>query len=292
MRRTFFYLVYIILYMLVAPLAAHAQTSDDGLTPEKRIAQIKTDSEHYLYAEATMSDWLQAYDYAKTLLKEQIKLWVEGQSESEGDISYVAKTDEKFFEIKARRGNYYRAFVYVKKSDILMFEEARQIVANVIPAKETQRTDTLVVTVPREAAKKPEVTLRVETKDVGATPDPLPSEIKPEAESKAKNAESGVENAEDDTSKEEDTLALDMQQVKKFTDIEEFISTMKSYGAIKEYGKFATRPSSGRYYLFIYDREGGIPARLLNEDGRVTNLDTHSPDEIKNYKNCGAIWFR
>ncbi len=272
------------MYMLVVPLNVHAQTNDD-LTPEKRIAQIKTDSKHYLYAEATMSDWLQAYDYAKTLLKEQIKLWVEEQSDSEGDISYVAKTDEKFFEIKARRGNYYRAFVYVKKSDILVFEEARQLVANVIPAKETQRTDTLVVTVPRKAAQTPEVTFRVETKDVGAAPDPLPSEVKPEAESTA-------ESADADATKEEDTLALDMQQVKKFTDIEDFITTMKSYGAVKEYGKFATRPSSGRYYLFIYDREGGIPARLLSEDGKVTNLDTHSPDEIKNYKNCGAIWFR
>ena len=82
-----------------------------------------------------------------------------------------------------------------------------------------------------------------------------------------------------------------MADIRLFGDIEPFVKNLKSRGLLAGYGKYATMPQ-GPCHLFVYNREGKVVATLRKGDGGQVNLGTLKPDDIKNYKNCGAIWFQ
>lgn len=237
------YLMMLLLCCLTA--GAQAQNDSTRIAIEK-INSIKLDAANYLYAEVTMADWLEAYNAAKALLKEQLASWLVNQQQQDV-TSYVARSDEKIFEIKAQRGNRYRAFVYLKKSDVLALKDDRQL-----------------VTVSSE---------EVQDKAAEETLFKIPESAKPAAPAMPK-------------------IEQDMLAVTSFGDIETFIGRQQSENAITSFGKYANRPSSGTYYMFVYNREAQIPAYLRVEDGKITNLKTGNEDSMDAYKNCGAIWFR
>lgn len=80
-----------------------------------------------------------------------------------------------------------------------------------------------------------------------------------------------------------------MLLVDRLTAIESFIEQSSDIAA---YGKFKDMPQSGECYLFIYNREGNVPAVLLRNSEGYTNVSSGKQDDIKNYKGCGAIWFQ
>jgi len=228
----------------------HAQIDSTKIAIEQ-INRIKLDSEHYLYAEVTMTDWMEAYNAAKALLKEQLSSWLVNQQKDDVQ-SYIVRSDEHIFEIKAQRGNRYRAFVYVKKSDILAFSEERQL-----------------MTITSEEVKD-----KVEEEKLFQIPD-------------EKNSMSNKPTVVSMSAMEKEMLS-----VTTFSDIEPFISRQQSENKVATYGKYANRPSSGIYYMFVYNRNAEIPAYLKCEDGNILNLRTGKEDTMDSYKNCGAIWFR
>jgi hypothetical protein len=83
-----------------------------------------------------------------------------------------------------------------------------------------------------------------------------------------------------------------MKLVRSFYDIESYIKGLKSKGMLKGYGKYATMPEDGNCHLFIYDKQGDISALIRKNGSFQYNLNTLKEDNIKNYKNCGAIWFQ
>lgn len=82
-----------------------------------------------------------------------------------------------------------------------------------------------------------------------------------------------------------------MVSVQRFDDIYPYITGLSYKNILKEYGKYATLPASGECYMFVYNKDQEVVACLKRTDGRQINLGTRHTDDIKNYKNCGAIWF-
>lgn len=214
----------------------------------KSISQIKRDNS-YLYAEATMKDLTEAINGAKAILEITVGDWVRTTSKDEGIELCIAKAKEHCLQIQTRRGEYYRAFVYVRKSDIMPVTDKSEIVVFQIPqssaAVESVRTDD-----------------GVEETVVPAKPITL----------------SADEQA--------------MARITSFYDIEPFINRLKGENRIERYGKYATMPQTALCHLFVYDKQGRVVAALRNDNGRQTNLATLREDDVKNYKNCGAIWFQ
>lgn len=96
----------------------------------KRINSIKSDSK-YLYAESTTKDWNQAYEDAKALLLVEIDNWVKSQNKKNDDVKgYVARIENNFMEVKTRRGNLFRVFVYIKKKNIMTYNEDVEVTVN------------------------------------------------------------------------------------------------------------------------------------------------------------------
>lgn len=94
-----------------------AQTSVED--QKKEINKIKKSSS-YIYAEATLADKQAAIDLAKDILYQNVNEWVSKQKKFAGSNSVVTvNTSYAVDDMTLPRGNMYRAFMYVKKSDII-----------------------------------------------------------------------------------------------------------------------------------------------------------------------------
>ena len=156
-------------------------------------------------------------------------------------------------QLETRRGDLYRAFVYVKKNDIL------------------------------PVADKSEVTV------FEVAPVAQPDKIKPapviivEKEAPVVPKEHVLELTTDEKQ---------MRLVRSFYEVEPFIKGLKSKGRVDKYGKYATMPADEDCHLFVYDKQGNISAWIRKSGNKQYNLNTLKEDNVKNYKNCGAIWFQ
>ena len=84
-----------------------------------------------------------------------------------------------------------------------------------------------------------------------------------------------------------------MAAIFNFNDIEPYIRGLKNEGRLHAYGKYASLPEDDPCYMFVYDKEGRIVAVLRQlEGGKHYNLRTLKEDNVRNYKNCGAIWLQ
>ena len=89
---------------------------------KKEINKIKKSS-LYLYAETTMPDKEEAMMTAIDMLKDEAQRWVsEKKKKQETDVDWevvMTNVTQSYNKIELPRGNMYRAFAYVKKSDVI-----------------------------------------------------------------------------------------------------------------------------------------------------------------------------
>ena len=84
-----------------------------------------------------------------------------------------------------------------------------------------------------------------------------------------------------------------MAAITSFDSIEPYVKGLMSEQKVHAYGKYASLPEETDCYIFVYDRSGSVVAVLRQaEDGTHFNMQTEKIDDVKNYKNCGAIWFQ
>ena len=219
----------------------------------KTINKVKRDT-MYIYAEATMKDLSEAYNGARAILEMKVGDWVREQHPSEKIELCIVKAKDHLIQLETRRGDFYRAFVYVRKTDILPIADKSEVtvfeVSPVVHENEPQVSPAIIVTEepPIEAKKAPELELTSEEKQ--------------------------------------------MKQVRSFYEVEPYIKGLKSKGKLNAYGKYATMPENEDCHLFVYDKQGNISALLRKSGDNQYNLNALKEDNIKNYKNCGAIWFQ
>lgn len=219
----------------------------------KSINKVKRDT-MYIYAESTTKDLNEAYTNARAILEMQVGEWVQKQHPSDGIELCIVKAKEHFMQLDTRRGELYRAFVYVRKSDIMPVADKSEVtVFEVAPVAQ-----------PDQPKAAPAIVI---------------SEDAPVEEKKAPVLELTSEEKQ-------------MKQVRSFYEVEPYIKGLKSKGKINAYGKYATMPEDEDCHLFVYDKQGNISA-LLRKSGNIQyNLNTLKEDNVRNYKNCGAIWFQ
>lgn len=235
----------ILLWAFSGVLIAEAQSSADVA---KSINAIKRDT-MYIYAEATMKDLNEAFVGARAILEMKVSDWVHSQRPKEEIDVCIVKAKDHLVQLETQRGDYYRAFVYVRKNDIMPVTDRNEVaVFNVSPKEQTDIAEQTIISEDAKIEETPVFKL---------------------------------------TSEEEQ-----MKQVKSFYEIEPYIKGLKSSGRLAAYGKYATLPEEEDCHLFVYDKQGNISA-LIRKSGSIQyNLNTLKEDNIKNYKNCGAIWFQ
>ena len=243
MKRLLLSLFYIIFHLSFSYAQSVAQN----------INKVKRDT-MYIYAESTTKDVNEAYSNARAILEMQVGEWVRNQHPSEGIELCIVKAKEHFMQLDTRRGELYRAFVYVRKSDIMPIADKSEVtVIEVAP-----------VTKPKQVEAKPAI---------------IVTEEAPRVEEKQQVLELTSEEKQ-------------MKQIRSFYDVEPYINGLKSKGKLNAYGKYATMPKNEDCHMFVYDKQGNISALLRKSGAMQYNLNTLKEDNVKNYKNCGAIWFQ
>ena len=216
----------------------------------KEINTIKRDTT-CIYAEATMKDVNEAVIGAKSILEVKVGDWVRSQHPDEGIEVCIAKAKEHFFEVQTRRGDYYRAFVYVRKRDIMPIADKSEVVVF-----QVQPDSIKPLTTPEEVISE-ETPVEAPAPVVTLTPD-----------------------------------EKQMVAITSFYDIEPYIKGMRDKNKLEAYGKYSTMPADSACHLFVYDQQGQVRAVLRKSPAAQVNLKTLKEDNVKNYRNCGAIWFR
>lgn len=220
----------------------------------KNINKVKRDT-MFIYAEATMKDLGEAYNGARAILELKVGDWTHRQHPKENIELCIVKAKEHFIQLETRRGDFYRAFVYVKKTDIMPVSDKSEI--TVFEVAPVVKSDDSPIAEPAIIVTEEEPSVEESTPTLELTPD-----------------------------------EKQMKAIRSFYDIEPYIKNMKSKGKIDKFGKYATMPANEDCHLFVYDKQGNISALLRNKDTKQYNLNTLKEDNVKNYKNCGAIWFQ
>jgi hypothetical protein len=243
MKRLLFSLTFIIFQLSFS----HAQSVAEDINKIKRDTM-------FIYAEATMKDLNEAYNGARAILERKIGDWVREQHPTETIELCIVKAKEHYAQLETRRGDFYRAFVYVRKSDIMPVTDKSEVkVLEVAPVAKSNKIE--------------------------AQPAIIVTEEAPIVEEKQQVLELTPDEKQ-------------MTQVKSFYDIEPYIIGLQSKNKLVAYGKYAKMPTNEDCHLFVYDKQGNISALLRKSGANQYNLNTLKEDNVKNYKNCGAIWFQ
>lgn len=299
--------------------ASFAQTDN----VQKDINRVKRDTA-YIYAEATMKKMEDAIEGAKAVLELQVAEWLKSQGMS-GTETCVTKAKENIMTLQTRRGNFHRAFVYVKKSDIITFASESNVlvmklsdgkskkdkkeskttkpVKPAAPAKEETPAETVAPVKPAAPAKS----------STPAVDDDMYMTPKKETASKPQKAQKKkvekVEKAEGVEKKEEMTSVVQsandglistterqMKNVANVSDIKPLVLSWVDSEKVapNNYGQTSTLPTSGNFHAFVYDRSGNVVAALRHTDGKTFNLNTLEADDMAKYKGkgYGVFWVR
>ena len=106
-----------ILIALLLPCCM-ASMADDVESVKKQINGVKKDSQ-YIYADVTASTTKEAKDLAEEALYANINEWAANQKKLGKSVNTVKPHEEKWVSFAIPRGNMFRSFIYVKKSDLL-----------------------------------------------------------------------------------------------------------------------------------------------------------------------------
>lgn len=124
-------------FILMACLSAEAQENQAEL--KSKVNEIKK-SPDYIYAETTRETAEEAKSAAEEQLYNNINIWVAQEKKLRGAKQViVAEAKADYEEYQLQRGNLVRAFLYVKKSDIIACDNVR--VLDVNPLKEDEAKD-------------------------------------------------------------------------------------------------------------------------------------------------------
>lgn len=124
-------------FILMACLSAGAQENQAEL--KSKVNEIKK-SPDYIYAETTRETAEEAKSAAEEQLYNNITIWVAQEKKLRGAKQViVAEAKADYEEYQLQRGNLVRAFLYVKKSDIIACDNVR--VLDVNPLKEDEAKD-------------------------------------------------------------------------------------------------------------------------------------------------------
>lgn len=218
-----------------------------------QINKIKK-SGNYIYAEVTMPEQKQAKDGAMTLLKVNIDNWLNASNLSQRDFD-ASFIDDCIKEINTKRSNQYRVFLYINKS-------------NLVGKKEEKKTD---------------ISIKKDN-----TPDTTDVQVADFTECTVIEASINID--EKLRHYQLNDVEEEMVIIKKFDEIKSFVEKLKVKGHLKRYGKYATLPKIGKFYMLVYSKTGDVVACLLKTDNEYYNLREQTPDSINNYKKCGSIW--
>ncbi len=277
--------------LLLGCLCLNLMAQSDSET-KSMINKIKR-SMSYLSAEATMPTEDEAMATAKELLVSEINEWVSSKKKGT-EVKQVVLQDisscTQLMDMK--RGTRTRAFVYVKKKDIVLIYGEGQLVLN---DDELQPLDSLSVL---------SETVRVQASTQVQSVDETPSLV--EAVPVIAEEVIGFESsdvAEQIVTIEPTVVETPVPVVEKtpsplemilgartMVDMKPVFATLKNAGKIT-YGVYSSDDVRQNCYLLFYDRSGNIKGVVKKSGESYTDARNGVAVSLVSYSGLGAYWF-
>lgn len=267
---------------------------------KSQINQIKKNTSDYIYAEITATTEPDAKMLAEDLLYEEINKWAATQQNLQASQKFLVNNKTSCITtLSTTRGNMFRCFMYIRKSDIQNANNA-DLVENTslksdrsttVQTSTTAQSDSISQT---SAAAQPDSTLQTATTSV-----PIQSEAaaQPVVEEPTIKEEKVVTQSRTQDVTETGSRSLYPQVVKTLATLRTYsdmIAKAQAYKTLGEIVELVTNKfpeSIEQYYLVIYDQQGRVQALLTPGMQRV-NVCTGNDDSEKNYHGCKAFAFK
>ncbi len=269
-----------------------------------QINQIKKNTSDYIYAEITATTEPDAKMLAEDLLYEEINKWAATQQNLQASQKFLVNNKTSCVTtLSTTRGNMFRCFMYIRKSDIQNANNADLVENTNIKSDRNVQTSTSVQTstpaLPDSTSQTttvPEaVQSEVEAQTV-STSQPIAT-VQPIAEEPAMKEEKVVTQSNTQDVTETGSRSLYPQVVKTLATLRTYsdmIAKAQAYKTLGDIVELVTNKfpeSIEQYYLVIYDQQGRVQALLTPGMQRV-NVCTGNDDSEKNYHGCKAFAFK
>lgn len=255
------------------------------------INKIKRSRDYLTVTGTSMFSAEEASENARMLIDVEIEQWL--QENAKGDVAgYVAKSKENLAVIETKHGSLFRAFIYVKKKDILPYYENETVMAE-LPNPIVADTPIVVDTVKVEEITTPPVEENiVEVKSeekLVSTVDYLPPVEKPVEKvivTPLGSASGGISNTEEEKS---------ILKVYSVSSVSKYLGKLKQADKLAEYGKEIAWPGNGVVYFFFADYNNVVRGYIKMTDGNALNLankeQVELADYLTKYETGTYIWF-
>lgn len=279
---------------------------------KSQINQIKKNTSDYIYAEITATTEPDAKMLAEDLLYEEINKWAATQQNLQASQKFLVNNKTSCITtLSTTRGNMFRCFMYIRKSDIQNANNADLVENTSLKSNRSTTVQTSTTTQSdsisqASAAAQPDSTSQTATTSV-----PIQSEAAAQPVSTSQPVTAAQPVVEGPTIKEENVVtqsrtqdvtetgsrSLYPQVVKTLATLRTYsdmIAKAQAYKTLGEIVELVTNKfpeSIEQYYLVIYDQQGRVQALLTPGMQRV-NVCTGNDDSEKNYRGCKAFAFK
>lgn len=283
-----------------------------------QINQIKKNTSDYIYAEITATTEPDAKMLAEDLLYEEINKWAATQQNLQASQKFLVNNKTSCITtLSTTRGNMFRCFMYIRKSDIQNANNADLVENTSLKSDRDVQTSTTVTvqtstTAQSDSTSQTSVAAQADsTSQTTTTSVPIQSEAEAQPVSTSQPVTAAQPVVEEPTIKEEKVVtqsrtqdvtetgsrSLYPQVVKTLATLRTYsdmIAKAQAYKTLGEIVELVTNKfpeSIEQYYLVIYDQQGRVQALLTPGMQRV-NVCTGNDDSEKNYHGCKAFAFK
>lgn len=259
----------------------------------KEINKIKIDKNYITVTGTSMASEEEASNNAHIMLVAEIDAWL--KENSKGDVEgYTAKATKNICLIQTKIGSLYRAFAYVKKSDILPYYKDDIVITESIDAD----SETTVASVPPTNSS--------DTNTIAESSPKQESLVKTEKPVKKQNPtnRSKIENEHSSTLNNQTLAGVNVPNEEKVITklytaaaVKKYLASLIENDRIELYSSNITDlPQNGVAYLIIFDYHGVARKYIRVNQGIATNLSTSSSENLKdllenNSEGYSSIWF-
>lgn len=285
---------------------------------KSQINQIKKNTSDYIYAEITATTEPDAKMLAEDLLYEEINKWAATQQNLQASQKFLVNNKTSCITtLSTTRGNMFRCFMYIRKSDIQNANNADLVENTSLKSDRDVQTSTTVTvqtstTAQSDSTSQTSVAAQADsTSQTTTTSVPIQSEAAAQPVSTSQPVTAAQPVVEGPTIKEETVVtqsrtqdvtetgsrSLYPQVVKTLATLRTYsdmIAKAQAYKTLGEIVELVTNKfpeSIEQYYLVIYDQQGRVQALLTPGMQRV-NVCTGNDDSEKNYHGCKAFAFK
>lgn len=269
-----------------------------------QINQIKKNTSDYIYAEITATTEPDAKMLAEDLLYEEINKWAATQQNLQASQKFLVNNKTSCITtLSTTRGNMFRCFMYIRKSDIQNANNADLVENTSLKSDRDVQTSTTVQTSTAAQSDSTSQTSAAaqadSTSQTTTTSVPIQSEAvaQPVVEEPTIKEEKVVTQSSTQDVTETGSRSLYPQVVKTLATLRTYsdmIAKAQAYKTLGEIVELVTNKfpeSIEQYYLVIYDQQGRVQALLTPGMQRV-NVCTGNDDSEKNYHGCKAFAFK